>query len=510
MRTFRKSLPPGPLNLPVVGALLGVKDNLIDFLDKIHKTYGKIVYFKLGEKKFVSLCDVTILKRAMNMNSMNGRLNDPFIQDSVKEAGVLMAEGEIWRFHRRLSLRILKDLGMGQSGIEYSVQNEATLLCDQLANYAASKTPIDTRELFSLTTANVISSVVFGERPGYHDAEVQRCVRKLRYALQEMQFTLFLPILFPSLSILFRLLKNTKHMRAATEPAEDCYRMIERKLREHKHSIRFSNQSDVVFDENSCNTVCDDFMKQYLNEQSKHLDAKIDYSTPPLKHFSDWQITRTVFELYMAGTDTTAASLSWAVLLLSHHEKVYNKLRNEIIKIVPDGQIVTYGDRNSLPYTLAVIDEILRFSSVAPTASFHRVVENDVFLSDYYIPQNTIIIPNLYAIHRDPQIWTKPNEFYPEHFLESHLEDAQFPKSNRQYVYKSNPALMPFLCGKRACMGESLARLELFIFLVTLVQRFSFTGIYDCRNGESFEKAALGKSGGVRAVNDHRILFKSA
>jgi len=112
-----------------------------------------------------------------------------------------------------------------------------------------------------------------------------------------------------------------------------------------------------------------------------------------------------------------------------------------------------------MPYTQAVIHEILRYSSLLPFSVFHNTVK-EVKLGGYTIPKDTLIIPNLYAAHFDEEAWGDPENFRPERFIN---EKGQFEK---------NDALMAFSYGKRVCLGESLARDELYIFLVSLFQRF--------------------------------------
>ncbi|XP_014673395.1 PREDICTED: vitamin D 25-hydroxylase-like [Priapulus caudatus] len=86
----------------------------------------------------------------------------------------------------------------------------------------------------------------------------------------------------------------------------------------------------------------------------------------------------------------------------------------------------------------------------------------DTTLAGYDIPKGTTVFTNLYAVHMSPRHWDKPEQFRPERFL---TPGGQV---------KKNKALIPFCIGKRSCIGESLARLEIFVFLCTLLQRFSF------------------------------------
>ncbi|CAI9547885.1 unnamed protein product [Staurois parvus] len=109
----------------------------------------------------------------------------------------------------------------------------------------------------------------------------------------------------------------------------------------------------------------------------------------------------------------------------------------------------------------AVIHEIQRVLDLAPTALFHAVT-NDIKFRGYIIPKGAIIIPFLTSVLNDPSQWETPERFNPGHFLD---EEGQF---------RNRVAFMPFSAGKRVCPGEGLARMELFLLLSALLQKFTF------------------------------------
>uniref|UniRef100_A0ACB8GF27 Cytochrome P450 2K6 n=1 Tax=Sphaerodactylus townsendi TaxID=933632 RepID=A0ACB8GF27_9SAUR len=117
--------------------------------------------------------------------------------------------------------------------------------------------------------------------------------------------------------------------------------------------------------------------------------------------------------------------------------------------------------RAKLPYTDAVVHEIQRFANIAPASAPHAT-NVDVTLGGYFIPKGTHIIPLLYSVLYDESQWEKPFKFYPEHFLDS---DGKFVRKD---------AFLPFSAGRRACAGETLAKMEIFLFFASLLQRFTF------------------------------------
>lgn len=113
-----------------------------------------------------------------------------------------------------------------------------------------------------------------------------------------------------------------------------------------------------------------------------------------------------------------------------------------------------------MPYAEAVLSEVLRISSTVPLAIAHSSVEDTEF-NGFFIPKDTMILANIRGVHMDPLIWGDPESFRPERFLNS-----------GENSISSHSAFLPFSCGKRACLGETLARDELFLISTSIVQAF--------------------------------------
>ncbi|XP_077345181.1 cytochrome P450 2K1-like isoform X2 [Lithobates pipiens] len=180
----------------------------------------------------------------------------------------------------------------------------------------------------------------------------------------------------------------------------------------------------------------------------------------PHSYFHNENLTRLVRNLFSAGMDTTSTTLRWALLLMMKYPEIQGKVQQEISKVVGLAQ-PTYSHRGQMPYTNAVIHEIQRFADLIPLSVPHETTR-DVTFRGYFIPKETYIIPLLSSVLRDKTQFEKPDEFYPNHFLDSH---GHFVKKD---------AFMPFSAGRRVCAGEKLARMELFIFFSSLLQKFTF------------------------------------
>uniref|UniRef100_A0A3B3WRQ7 Uncharacterized protein n=2 Tax=Poecilia mexicana TaxID=48701 RepID=A0A3B3WRQ7_9TELE len=120
------------------------------------------------------------------------------------------------------------------------------------------------------------------------------------------------------------------------------------------------------------------------------------------------------------------------------------------------------ADRDNMPYTNAVIHEIQRMGNIIPL-NVPRIASKDTTLAKYTIPKGTLILAPLHSVLHDESVWETPHSFNPQHFLD---QDGKF---------KKREAFMPFSAGKRVCLGEQLARMELFLFFTSLLQRFKFS-----------------------------------
>uniref|UniRef100_A0A3Q4I765 Uncharacterized protein n=1 Tax=Neolamprologus brichardi TaxID=32507 RepID=A0A3Q4I765_NEOBR len=123
---------------------------------------------------------------------------------------------------------------------------------------------------------------------------------------------------------------------------------------------------------------------------------------------------------------------------------------------------VCVEDRKNLPYTDAVIHESQRLSNIVPMAIPHRT-SRDVSLHGYFIKEGTTVFPLLTSVLYDESEWENPFTFNPSHFLD---QEGKFVRRD---------AFMSFSAGRRVCLGEGLARMEIFLFFTSLLQHFRFT-----------------------------------
>lgn len=147
---------------------------------------------------------------------------------------------------------------------------------------------------------------------------------------------------------------------------------------------------------------------------------------------------------------------------MMYYPDIQERVQAEIESVVGSSRLPSVTDRENMPYTDAVIHEIQRMGNIIPLNVVH-MANKDTMLDKYTIPKGTAILPTLNSVLHDESMWETPHTFNPQHFLD---QDGKFRKRE---------AFLPFSAGKRVCLGEQLARMELFLFFTSLLQRFSFS-----------------------------------
>lgn len=179
----------------------------------------------------------------------------------------------------------------------------------------------------------------------------------------------------------------------------------------------------------------------------------------PNKVSSPKELAKIIGDVLGGGFDTVAATLSWAFLCFSTNKDIYEKCRKDIKSVGKD--LLKMGDEKLTPYYVATIYELFRYYPAAPTGIPHCTLA-DTTLDKHFIPKGTTVFVNIHAVNRDPELWTKPNSFYPEHFL---LENGEFDSNAKRNIES-------FSSGIRSCPGQVFSFHEMYIILGAIIVNF--------------------------------------
>ncbi|XP_020828057.1 cytochrome P450 2B4-like [Phascolarctos cinereus] len=431
-------LPPGPQPLPLLGNFFQMdRQGILKSFSVLRDKYGDVFTIFLGSRPVVVLCGTEAVKEALveKAEEFSGRAPVAMVDSVLQGQGVVFANGETWKTLRRFSLATLRDFGMGKRTIEERIQEEAQCLVEELQK--SKEALLDPTILFHSITANIICSIVFGQRFSYHDKQFQDMLNKFNDT-----FTLTSSALGQIFEMFSGFLKffPGPHRRVHNN-LTFINAFIAENVEKHKESLDPSAPRDFI-----------DVYLLRMEKEKEIANTKFHYRN----------LIMTVMSLFFAGTETTSTTLRYACLLLLKYPWVAEKVQKEIDQVIGKNRLPELKDRAKMPYTDAVIHETQRFGDLLPMAVPHSVTQDTSFRG-YLLPKGTEVYPLLTTVLHDPRYFEKPYAFDPNHFLDA------------QGSLKKSEAFVPFSSGKRTCLGEGIARMELFLFFTTILQNFSLS-----------------------------------
>ncbi|XP_053328567.1 cytochrome P450 2A10-like [Spea bombifrons] len=440
-KIFGKSgnLPPGPKPLPLLGNYLQLrKGDFVQTLLEISERYGDVCTIYLGTRPVVMVTGYKAVKEILvdRADDFLARGAMPIFDALYKNYGLIYtSDMHRWKELRRFSASTLRDLGFGKRSTEDRIREEAACLVAELNKTKGAA--VHPRSILTKAPCNIIFSIMFGSRCDYEDKEL---LNVLNYIYQSFviasspwgqcfdMFPRMMAFLPGQHQIFFHYLG-------------ELVRYVEKKVEDNKKTLDPSNIRDYV----------DAFLVKMEKEK---MDPKTEFDMRNLV-FSTLQI-------FFAGVETMSTTLTYALLILLKYPHVLDEVHEEIDRVIGRNRSPKLQDRSRMPYTEAVMHEMQRFVDLLPLG-VPRKTTKDVELRGYTIPKDTDIFPILTTVLKDPTCFPYPTEFNPQNFLDENGE------------FKRNEAFMPLAAGKRVCLGEALVRMELFLFLVTIIQNFKLT-----------------------------------
>ncbi|XP_054690173.1 cytochrome P450 2J2-like [Grus americana] len=427
-----RNFPPGPQLFPLVGTFVDFKQPLHLALQKLTGRYGNIFSVQFGSLTFVVVNGYQMVREALvhQAEIFTDRPNIPLLQEIFRGFGLISSNGHIWRQQRKFASATLKSIAVS---FEEKVQEESRYLVETIEEEKGQ--PFDPHYKINSAVSNIICSITFGNRFDYHDNRFQELLHSLAETL--LLIGSFWGQLYNAFPLVMRWLPGP--FRKIFRHWEKLQYFVKGVIAKHKEDLDQSEAGDYI----DC----------YLKEIEKF---KGDTSS----YFHEENLLCSTLDLFLTGTETTATAIRWALLYMAAYPHIQEKVQLEIDTVIGQSRQPMMADKENMPYTSAVLSEVLRMGNVVPLG-VPRMSTSDTTLAGYHLPKGTTLMTSLTSIMFDKNVWETPDTFNPEHFLE-----------NGQY--RRREAFLPFSAGKRACPGEQLARTELFIFFAALLQKFTF------------------------------------
>ncbi|XP_058069217.1 cytochrome P450 CYP82D47-like [Magnolia sinica] len=443
---------------PILGHLLmlGGHESLARKFGAMADKYGPAFILRLGSRPTLVINSWELAKDCFTSN------DKAFAGRPVFEVGIRMAYnnamvgfapyGTYWREVRKLTVLELLSSRRLDSLKSIRATEVHVIMKDLYGLWEKNdKNPVkvEMSERFGDITFNVIAMMVIGKRcfSTQSDDRDHGEAGRFRQAIQDWfhLFGVFVPSdLFPFLK--WWDLKGYK--KQMNRIFHDLDSLLSTWLTEHRH--KKSGEA---------------------NGHQDFLDVLI--STVDGFQFSDYDkdtiIKATTLTAMTGGYDTTWITLTWTLSLLLNHRHVIKKAQDEMDNHVGQERNVEESDINNLVYLQAIIKESLRLYPAAPLSGPHEATE-DCNVGGYHIRAGTRLLTNLWKIHRDPRVWSDPDEFQPERFLTKH---AEVDGKGNYFEY------LPFGSGRRMCPGVTMALQVLQLTIARLLHGFELRTPFD-------------------------------
>lgn len=413
--------PPGPSPREMLAKIRKIQSNAPGFLVELSQQYGDLAYLTVGKQPVFFVSHPDGVKHILQ--DQHRRYSKDTIQynalATITGRGLLTSDGPFWLRQRRLAQPAFSRPRM--MALDQIIVPAARAMLDrwEMAAHSGKTLDIDS-EMMRLTleiVGKALFSIDLSREAGRLTGAVLTALDHIMYRARNM---LVPPDFVPTP-------RNLRFRRAVRTLDEAVYGLIA----ERRH----------------CGQPGEDLLGMLLQ-------ARDEETGQPM---SDLQVRDEILTMLIAGHETVASALTWAIYLLAGHTAARAVLRAEVERVLA-GREPGFQDLGSLAYTGQVFSEALRL--YPPAWVITRKAQEADELGGYGIPSGALVIMSPYVLHRRPDFWEDPLEFLPERFL--------IEREAHQHRF----AYIPFGAGPRICIGSSFATIEATLILAMITQRF--------------------------------------
>ncbi|XP_011433384.3 cytochrome P450 2B19-like [Magallana gigas] len=441
-----RKLPPGPRIFPIIGnvyGLFGTKNILKSFV-ALRGQYGDLFTLTIGGKFYIVVNGYETMKDIfINYADIVSTRSGNFLSNEmIKGNGIVFSSGHRWKINRTFTMSMLREFGFGKKSFELNILKEVEVIINIFEQQAGKPMCVTSSDFITVSIANIMCDVTLGRRFDSNDQDFLDIVNAINATTSNVN-TIGALTAFPFLA---KIPGDPLGGQETIKQNQFFQNGVSKMVKEHLQT----------YEENHIR----DFIDAYIRKMRKESQGNE-------QDFNEKQLLQIVMDLLGAGTETSATSMRWFILFMKTHPKVQARMREEIHYVIGHSKYPSMSHKDSMPYSEAVLTETLRLGCVAPLAIPHGLTK-ELKYGQFRIPDHAVLIPNIYSVLFDPSIFEHPESFIPERFL----DDNGKLNGKEKYV-------VSFSLGKRVCLGEALARMELFLLMTSLIQRFQFLPVSD-------------------------------
>ncbi|NXC49399.1 CP1A4 protein, partial [Penelope pileata] len=442
--------PPGPWGLPMLGNVLELRKDPHLVLTQLSRKYGDVMEITIGSQPVLVLSGLDTIRQALVKQGevFMGRPDFPSFKyiSNGNSLAFNPDSGEAWKARRKLAQNALKTFSITASPmtsssclLEEHVSKEASYLVTKFLQLMEEKQSFDPIPFLVVSVANVVCAICFGKRYDHNDQELLSVVHagnEFGEVAASGNPSDFIPLLqyLPSRAM------------AAFKDVNMRFNVFIQKIVQNHHA---------TFDKDYIRDITDSLIGHCQEKTAEDTAAQL----------SDDSIIGIVNDLFGAGFDTVTTSVSWCLMYAALYPDIQKRIQAELDQAIGHERTPRLSDRGMLPYTEAFILEMFRHSSLLPFTIPHRTTK-DTVLNGYYIPKDTCVFINQWQVNHDEKTWKNPSAFKPERFLNATGTEINRTEGDKVVI---------FGLGKRRCMGESIGRWEVFLFVATILQQLEIS-----------------------------------
>ena len=405
----------------------------------LRQKHGDVFSFYLGKELTIVINGYDLIHKAL-INKAHIFSDRPknFINnigDKMTRQGIVMSKGPRWREMRRFTHARLNEFGFGKTTFETQILKEVKYFVDILMAHQGR--PFDIRNDIHASILDVLCSILIGKRFSYDDGFYMTLLHNMDFTAQKAMVVSSALGCFPFLRYSPVDLFDVKTLIQANEEMRSFFKET---YEEHTRTMDDSHARD--------------FMDVYAYEIRKHAT-----DTDKSSMFEVEKMLTVFGDLFITGSETAATTIRWALIYILNFPEIKERLQADIDRVVPTGSLPSLDDKAKLPYVEAFILETLRFANIVPMAVPHATIDDrDIVFEGFKIPRGTTVMINLDSVLFDPDVFENPKEFNPDRFLDENGDVIQ------------RKELIPFGMRRRICLGEQVAKMELFLYITSLLK----------------------------------------
>ena len=401
---------------PVLKNTIPFAKDYFSFMVENQRRYGDFFDANLPQVPLFVLSKPEYAKHVLVTN--NKKYRKSFAYEFLRHPlgqGLLTSEGEFWLKQRRIAQPAFHRERL--SALSDTIRTTTHEMLQTWEGYAGQRQNCSATPDLMRLTCRVVAQALFGSDIAETSTTIVRCINIINQRITEKVANPFrLPSWIPNRA-------DREYERALRQLDEIVYGIIAQRRRTP--------------------TPHHDLLAMLMDTEDADTGERMN----------DRQVRDEVVTLFVAGTETSAVSLSWALYLLARHPEVQAEAYQEIKPAATTG-----SDLSQLPFINQVLQETMRL--YPPAWIIGREAIADDILDGYLIPRGAQVYICPYNIHRHPELWEQPEQFRPERFAEAPAKD------------RHKFAFFPFGGGPRYCIGNHFATMEMQIALSLILQKF--------------------------------------